>query len=273
MFSFLDGINSWLSYINIEPKTKSRLYVILGFLGELYLIYISYRFLTNGVIVRGSLFLLVTIVLAYFLYLNAIYYFLNRNSKIDLTPKLYQLLHINPKSATDTPPTQYRNIPANGLFDDRETMPATLVSNPAQQAFINQLAIALENEQLLQKNYGGTTDRELTRQLKHGTTKTVSAIGKGVLIPYFSLENQPDGYQVRAGINAAQADVIGKIETVGLQSVTQLDRQRGKLYLAGAYLTGGKYKMLGRNGLMENNDDYHVELQVAYQQPSSSPMK
>ena len=66
MFSILDGLNSWLSYISIEAKTKARIYTILGFFGWLYMVYITYRFLTNQVYTRGLLMFGATVLLGYF---------------------------------------------------------------------------------------------------------------------------------------------------------------------------------------------------------------
>ena len=55
MFSFLDMINHYLGYFNINVTVKSRIYTVLGFLGNMYLFYISFRFLQNGYYDRGAL--------------------------------------------------------------------------------------------------------------------------------------------------------------------------------------------------------------------------
>ena len=49
MFSFLDMINSSLSYFNLDVKLKSRIYIIIATLGDIYLVYVtsvSYTHLT-----------------------------------------------------------------------------------------------------------------------------------------------------------------------------------------------------------------------------------
>ncbi|WP_395317671.1 DUF6681 family protein [Fructilactobacillus frigidiflavus] len=262
MFSILDGINSWLSYISIEAKTKARIYTILGFFGWLYMIYITYRFLTNQVYMRGLLMLGATIVLGYFLYLNIIYYFTRKSSKLDVTPIINKTLHIQPKEAVK-PGSRYRDIPANGLFDERQTMPAKLATDTTEQAAINDLAVQMIQEKLVADDYAGLDDHQIKVALKENA-KPVYAIGEGAMIPYFSMKKINDQYVVYAGINEPHAKAVGHIQTVGLQSVQQIDLSKIKLYLAAAYLTGGKCKMMGRSGIIETDDNYHVEVQVAY---------
>ncbi|USS88399.1 hypothetical protein M3M39_02665 [Fructilactobacillus hinvesii] len=260
MFSFLDAINSWLGYINIEAKTKGRIYDILSFLGELYMVYITYRFLANGFWARGLILLLVTVVLAYFLYLNTIYYFTNRTSKIDITPWIYKVLHIKPQPQAQGG-TKVRNIPANGIYDNRKTMPGKLTMNATEQQFVNQLAAQLIQQGLVKADYDGQSDRELKQRLQH--EPQVNAIGKGTLLPYFAMRFENGQHVVYAGVNEAHAQPVGTVTQVGLQRIDQVDANHVQIFLAAAYLTGGKFKMLGRRGVMEKNADYQIEVEIA----------
>lgn len=269
MFSILDGINSWLSYISIEAKVKARIYTILGFFGWLYMIYITYRFLTNQVYARGLLMLVITVVLGYFLYLNLIYYFTKKSSKIDITPVINKTLHIQPKDDVKST-KRFRDIPANGLFDERKTMPAKLTTDATEQAAINDLAVQMIQAKLVKTDYMGLDQHEIKTALKENK-KPVYAIGEGVMIPYFSMKKVNGQYVVYVGINEATAKPVGHIRTVGFQAVDQLDSTEIKLYLAAAYLTGGKYKMMGRSGIIETDDDYHVAVQLAYAKNKKKP--
>ncbi len=226
--------------------------------------YISYRFIANGNIWWGLMLLSVTIVLAYFLYLNFVYYFLSKTSKIDITPWIYKVLHIKPKETQERSGMQYRDIPANGLFDARKTMPATMISTPVEQQFITTLAQEMIQNKLLTTDYGGLGERGLNNLLKK-SKKPVYAIGKGALVPYFSMKHLNNDYVIYAGINEAEAQSVGKIKTVGLQPISQINQQKFVLYLAAAYLTGGTYKMMGRNGIMTDSKNYQIELRIAYQ--------
>ena len=77
MFSILGLINTWIGYINMNVKIKNRVYTIVGGVGNFYLLYVAWRFFANGFIGRGLLFILAFLVLLYFTYLNAIYWFKN----------------------------------------------------------------------------------------------------------------------------------------------------------------------------------------------------
>lgn len=54
MFSFLDMINSSLSYFNLDAKLKSRIYIIIATLGDGYLVYVTFRLFMNHVWLRAS---------------------------------------------------------------------------------------------------------------------------------------------------------------------------------------------------------------------------
>lgn len=97
MLSFLDMINHWLGYFNINAKLKNRIYIIIAFLGDLYLIYVTTRLLINHAWVRGLLYCLAVILITYCLYINAVYYYLDRNSRFDfLSPWLSKITGVVP---------------------------------------------------------------------------------------------------------------------------------------------------------------------------------
>ncbi|MBY7146342.1 hypothetical protein I2491_06075, partial [Levilactobacillus brevis] len=122
MLSFLDMVNHYLGYINVNAKIKNRVYVILGALGDLYLFYIAIRSLQNGHPFWGLLILLVALLLLYFVYLNGMYYFTEKKAPFDISPKIEKWLHIKPKEEETTghQTIHGRNIPANGYFDEKK---------------------------------------------------------------------------------------------------------------------------------------------------------
>ena len=89
MFSFLDMINSSLSYFNLDVKLKSRIYIIIASLGDIYLIYVTFRLFMNHVWLRALLYCLAVIGLTYFIYLNFVFYFLEKTSRFDfISPRV-----------------------------------------------------------------------------------------------------------------------------------------------------------------------------------------
>lgn len=264
MLSFLDMVNHYLGYINVNAKIKNRVYVILGALGDLYLFYIAIRYLQNGHPFWGLLILLVALLLLYFVYLNGMYYFTEKKAPFDISPKIEKWLHIKPKEeeTTGRQTIHGRNIPANGYFDEKKILPGKLASTPSDVQNIQNLATQLQQARLLKLDYSGLGDREIMEQTTK-TGKPVYASGPGTLIPYF--EMQPEGNQlvVYAGINQADKQRVGTVSTVGLQSVADV-RDQFELYLANATLVGGPFKVLGRTSMIEQANDFEVAVQLAY---------
>lgn len=130
MFSFLDMINHYLGYVNLNVKLKNRIYTILGVLGVIYLLYVSVRWIKNGFALRGSLILLVGLILAYFSIMNIFYYFTDKQAPLDISPKIEKALGKtlggNDQAHEETQYSREQrgnsllngaNIPANGYFD------------------------------------------------------------------------------------------------------------------------------------------------------------
>ena len=271
MLSFLDMVNHYLGYINVSVKIKNRIYVILGALGDLYLFYIGVRYLQNGHPFWGLLILLVALILLYFAYLNTVYYFTNKKAPFDISPKIEKLLHMKPKEAELDQPKRTvggRNIPANGYFDEKKILPGKLTSTPIEQANIQQLATRLQQNQLLQLDYSGLGDREITEQTRQ-TGKPVYASGPGALIPYFDMQTENDQLVVYAGMNQAEKLRVGVVSTVGLQNVADV-RDQFELYLANATLVGGPFKVLGRTTVIEQENEFQVAVQLAYKHQGDS---
>jgi len=265
MLSFLDMVNHYLGYINVSVKIKNRIYVILGALGDLYLFYIAVRYLQNGHPFWGLLILLVAIILLYFAYLNTVYYFTNKKAPFDISPKIEKLLHMKPKEAEMDQPKRTlggRNIPANGYFDEKKILPGKLTSTPLEQENIQHLATRLQQNQLLQMDYSGLGDREITEQTRQ-SGKPVYASGPGALIPYFEMQTENNQLVVYAGMNQAEKERVGVVSTVGLQNVADV-RDQIELYLANATLVGGPFKVLGRTSVIEQANDFQVAVQLAY---------
>lgn len=271
MLSFLDMVNHYLGYINVSVKIKNRIYVILGALGDLYLFYIGVRYLQNGHPFWGLLILLVAIILLYFAYLNTVYYFTNKKAPFDISPKIEKLLHMKPKEAELDQPKRTmggRNIPANGYFDEKKILPGKLTSTPIEQDNIQNLATRLQQNQLLQLDYSGLGDREITEQTRQ-SGKPVYASGPGALIPYFEMQSENHQLVVYAGMNQAEKQRVGVVSTVGLQNVADV-RDQFELYLANATLVGGPFKVLGRTSVIEQENDFQVAVQLAYKHQNDS---
>lgn len=281
MFSFLDMINHYLGYVNLNAKLKNRIYTILGVFGVIYLLYVSVRWIKNGFALRGSLILLVGLILAYFSVLNIFYYFTDKKAPLDISPKIEKALGktlggSDPAHEENESSKQQRgnsllngaNIPANGYFDSKKILPGKVAVNAEQSANIAQLANQLQQMKLMTPDYGGLGSRELAQQLTKNN-KPVYAIGLGVNIPYFELKQDGQQMIVYAGMNQAQKAPMGRITTVGLQPIEDV-YNKVKLYLANVILVGGPYMEMGRNEPIEKQAPYTIRVQLAYERDKHS---
>lgn len=279
MFSLLDMVNHYLGYVNLNVKLKNRIYTILGTLGDIYLFYVAIRWIQNGYALRGSLILLVAILLLYFTVMNIFYYFTEKQPPLDISPKIEKALgktlggadpaaEAAKKAAAEAQGNQSSllngaNIPANGFFDAKKILPGKVTVDINQRQNITQLANRLQQMNLMTPDYGGLGQREIEMQLKQAH-KPVFAIGLGVNIPYFELQHVGDDLIVYAGINQAEKASVGKIITVGLQPIADV-ADKVKLYLANVILVGGPYMEMGRNLPMEKPAPYAIRVQLAYE--------
>ncbi|GAX04170.1 hypothetical protein IWT140_01808 [Secundilactobacillus pentosiphilus] len=276
MFSFLDMINHYLGYVNLNVKLKNRIYTILGVLGVIYLLYVSVRWIKNGFALRGSLILLVGLILAYFSIMNIFYYFTDKQAPLDISPKIEKALGKtlggNEQAHEEAQYSREQrgnsllngaNIPANGYFDSKKILPGKVAVSPDQSSNIAQLANQLQQMNLMTPNYGGLGSRELAQQLNKNK-KPVYAIGLGVNIPYFELKQDGQQMVVYAGMNQAQKAPMGRITTVGLQPIEDV-YDKVKLYLANVILVGGPYMVMGRNEPIEKQAPYTIRVQLAYE--------
>lgn len=271
MFSFLDMVNHYLGYFNINVTLKSRIYTVLGFFGDIYLFYIGFRFLQNSMLTKGLLILLVAIILMYFTVCNFFYYFTKRQPWFDISPKLAKWLHIqeHPQETQvqskmgTTVISEERNVPANGLFDNQHLCPLRFKSGQPSSVIFDRLVAQMEQQQLFRTDYDGMSDRKIYELLKVNG-KPIYAIGKGVLMPYFEMRQQGPALVVYCGLNQAETYPVGEIRRVGLQSVESLDLRSLKLYLASVTLVGGPFKQIGRAGVIETPQAYTLRAMVAY---------
>lgn len=267
MLSFLDMVNHYLlGYVNVSVKIKNRIYTVLGALGDFYLFYIAIRYLQNGHPFWGLLILLVAVILLYFVFLNAVYYFTQKQAPFDISPKIEKWLHMKPKTEEETAGKggqgYGRNIPANGYFDEKKILPGKLAMTDQDEQNVQNLATQLQQNRLLTLDYSGLGDREIMEQAQKDG-KPVYASGPGVLIPYFEMQPEDDQLVVYAGLNQADKQRVGTVSTVGLQDVADV-REKFELYLANALLVGGPFKVVGRTTLIEQDNPFKVAVQLAY---------
>lgn len=182
MFSILDMINHALGYVNVNVKIKNQIYIGIGIAGNLYLGYVAIRLMQNGAWLRGILYMLVFLALIYFITLNVIYYFTNKTAKYDLSPRIEKLLGGKPKEALAAEKQAQQSqqqpyIPANGIFDGQELLPATVKTSRAEQENVHQIVDQLQAANIVRLDYGGLTDDAIIQQAQ-ATVNPFMRLGK-----------------------------------------------------------------------------------------------
>lgn len=268
MFSILDMINHALGYVTVNVKIKNQIYIGIGIAGNLYLGYVAIRLMQNGAWLRGILYMLVFLALIYFITLNVIYYFTNKTAKYDLSPKIEKLLGGKPKEALAAEQQAQNNqqqpyIPANGIFDGQELLPATVKTSHTEQENVHQIVDQLQAANIVRLDYGGMSDDAVIHQAQ-ATGEPVYAIGQGIQIPFSQLKLENHRLVIYAGINQMDQSPVGHITKVGLTDVHDAHEDY-KLYLASTVITGGMSKIAGRTSAIEQPGDYQVTAQVAYE--------
>ncbi|CAM2787386.1 DUF6681 family protein [Dellaglioa algida] len=267
MFSLLDLANHYLGFFNVNLKLKNRIYTILGFLGNWYLLYVASRYFINGYYLRGSLFILIFLVLLYFVGLNMLYYFTNKTTKFDPSPKIEKLLGGPPKQATEGGERRRMQpgyVQTNGLFDSKIMMPATIKSSRDEKLAVQQIASQMKQVDYSAFDYDGLSDDAIMKEIQ-STGKPISELTQPVAFPFFELKIENGKMNVYAGMNQMDQQVIGHLTHVGLSDIETAKGQYD-IYLATATLSGGNRKIAGRSSVIEEMHKFHVKIQIAYKE-------
>lgn len=248
----------------MNATLKNRIYTIVGGVGNFYLLYVAYRFFANGFIVRGLLFILAFLALLYFTYLNILYFFTeDRVSKLDISPKVEKMLGVK---IPDTRAAENAGVASgfmqtNGIFKDEEFLPSTLRTNHKQRENLQKVVAQLEQVGYLQLDFGGAKDKELFKKAKSGDC--FFALNEPVALPYYELREVNGKLLVYGGVNQIERQELGEVTQVGLlRGIEALKRYR--LSLAAVALTGGPYKFAGRSTMVQKDEPYRLEIQIAY---------
>ncbi|MGE9831298.1 DUF6681 family protein [Ligilactobacillus salivarius] len=270
MFSILGLINTWIGYINMNVKIKNRVYTVVGGIGNFYLLYVAWRFFANGFIGRGLLFILAFLVLLYFTYLNAIYWFTEKKAKWDISPKIENALGIKPKDPEEEARKKVARmrqagfVQTNGIFDENQDfLPAEITTSEAELANIQIVADSLKKINYLHLDYDGKSKNTIFKEIK-SDGKVRYALGETPqALPYFELKNVEGKLVIYGGINQIESYQLGTVKTIGLMPASEAAKKY-HIYLATVVLTGGPFMIAGRSTVMEDNEPFRIDAKIAY---------
>lgn len=273
MFSFLDMINSSLSYFNLDVKLKSRIYIGIATLGDIYLVYVTFRLFMNHVWMRAFLYCLAMVAITYFLYLNFVYYFLGRTSKLDyFSPRFAKITgqkfgNTEAKNSGQQQLAQIMANQSNGLFTGDNTIPAVVKIDSYEQHNLQEVVKQLVDNGIFANDFDGLNDDQVIDKYSE-TGKPVQALNTNAVPPYFELVHDKIRHrlEIYIGINQMERRAVGHIVRIGLTDVRDA-HQKYRIYLAGLLVTDGPNKIPGRRGsTILTTADYHLQAQVAYRE-------
>lgn len=272
MFTLIQTIAASLGYVNLSVKLKNQIYTLLAAVGNFYLLYVAYRFFANGFPVRGSLFILAFLAIAYFCYLNIFYYFTSKKAKFDVSPKIEKVLHLEGKDPLAEQPQVKANggrgfIQTNGIFENEEFLPATLDISPVQSGNLQAVAKTLREIGFFTDDYAGLNDKQIFKQAQE-TGQEVPELPEPVALPYFAMSVNDQKLVIRGGVNQMRSVDVATVKTVGLLPAVEAT-QKFDLFLATAVLTGGPAKAAARQGVVEVEHPYSLDVRIAYRKKSS----
>lgn len=254
----------------MNVKIKNRVYTIVGGVGNFYLLYVAWRFFANGFIERGLLFILAFLVLLYFTYLNAIYWFTEKKAKWDISPKIENALGIKSKDPEEEARKKVARmrqagfVQTNGIFDENQDfLPAEITTSEAELANIQIVADSLKKINYLHLDYDGKSKNTIFKEIK-SDGKVRYALGETPqALPYFELKNVEGKLVIYGGINQIESYQLGTVKTIGLMPASEAAKKY-HIYLATVVLTGGPFMIAGRSTAMEDNEPFRIDAKIAY---------
>ena len=270
MFTLLDGLNRFLGYFNLKIKVKNRLYIVLGCITTGYIGYLTWNFFKYQAYARGITYLLIFFALLYFLILNIVYYFFDKNVKWDITPLFEKVAQVD----TPSEPIKSNHHKKSGLYADKmviydenqqnlndyQAFDTTVTYTEDSQKELNQLVNFMLDNHLAERNTKKM--KKLEKKVVKKKNEKVYEVGKGVSIPSFSIDLVQDDLFLSIGLNATERKRVAQLEKIGELSATKM-KETYNITAKAVTIVGGNYEELQNGILKKGSDRYEIQLQVA----------
>ncbi len=234
LLDIINGLNKFLGYLDISPKYLNRGYTILSIFPTVYILRIVYGLWLNQNYVQFFLYSVVFLVLVYFLILNVFYYFLDKNSKLDVTQLFVKYLPDDAfniqgerKQAKSIPTEDAKEIRVDYLED-------------------YQLRLASNIQSLIDSNDLRVRDIEKEEGF---------LISENTLYPYYYLKQENEKtYSLQIGTSYRDLEKVGEIH------------QTTELHPLGLFIVGGDFI---KNGI-RYHEPYRLKLLARPEPPMNS---
>lgn len=234
ILELISGINRFLSYLDISPKYLNRSYTIISIFPTLYILRIIFGFYTRGNIPQTIIYSVVFLILVYFIALNILYYFFDKNTKFDITQLFVKHLPEEVFNIKDI--TTQENISVDG-----ESVKLDLNSD------YNQI-LSVNIEKFIQENKIIYNDLDVK--------DNCYLIPKFTLYPYYNIEKGRlnNEYSLKVGTSFDNLESIGYF-----YSETEFTS-------LGLFIIGGNFK---KDGILYK-EPYNLKLLVKFKEVEST---
>ncbi|WP_165005288.1 MULTISPECIES: DUF6681 family protein [unclassified Enterococcus] len=235
LLDIINSVHKFLGYLDISPKYLNRGYTVLSVIPTLYLLRIIYGLWQNQNYLQFFLYGIVFLVLVYFIVLNVFYYFMDKNTKADVTQLFVKYL---PDEAFNI---QTEETTTRGGSIDKVNTQEIAVSYDEDY----QLKLAENMRYLIEK--GEISVNDLGRM-------DGFLVDRNTLYPYYYVKKIADKeYVLNIGRSYADMEKVGKI---------YLDSEEETLEPVGLFIVGGDFVKDG----LRYHEPYRLKLIVKKEQ-------
>lgn len=214
LIDLISSFHKFLGYLEISPKYLNRAYTILSIFPTLYILRIIYGLFLNQHYGQLLLYSAVFLILVYFIVLNILYYFFNRNTKFDITQLFAKYLPEDALNIQETnekkKKTANRNLAIVEAKIDFRKDHHLLLAETIEQCF---------NAGILSKS----------------TTKEGYVLPKDTLFPFYDISKiGTQEYVIRIGTSYQRLFEIGRV---------RMPKSNEELKPMGLFIRGGDFYM------------------------------
>lgn len=229
----LTNVGKFLNYLNINPRLQNKIMTVISVFPTLYILRIVRGYFANKNYIKGSIYLVLFIILTYFIILNFVYYFKNKKVKWDVTNMIEDIV---PEDLTFDGDNAVISTNTSGIQGKK----LPLIFHEDSHILIEQVV-----GELIQKNHIKTQD----------LAKNDYLIDKYTLIPFYKIRNK----SLFIGSSYNDMKEVAKIKLVD---------DADDLVPLGVFVLGGTYQVEG----ITYKEPYTIQLRVKEDEESTEGM-
>lgn len=221
----LSNMSKFLNYLNINLRLQNKIMTIVSIFPTLYILRIVKGYFANDNYLKGTIYLIIFIVLVYFIIINFVYYFKNRKVRWDVTNLIEDIV---PEDVTFDGENNLTNVDIASQKIQGKKIPLTFYED-------SHIMIEMIITELIDSGKMAPQDLSVNDYL----------IEKYALIPFYKIRNK------KLFIGSSYNDMKDVAE------IKNLDQAENLIPL-GVFVLGGTYQVNG----ITYKEPYTIQLRV-----------